>query len=155
MALAVGNLDGNATDDEIVFAPLQDPVDKNSNPARPTLRVLKVTTGGSGTSFQELDSLALSGPGDMAPFGVCGIAIADFGTGSARKVYLVVTTVNGELLVYEWDLATKKIGALRYSKILEGAVGAYNSIVVKDLAPVDGTPELYIATSRGIRKWLF
>ena len=36
---------------------------------------------------------------------------------------------------------------------LDGPVGASNSIVVQDLYPVDGKPEVYVATSRGIIKF--
>lgn len=40
-----------------------------------------------------------------------------------------------------------------FRTVLDGSVGAFNSIVVQDLYPVDGKPEVYVATSRGILKF--
>lgn len=156
LAMAVSDLDADPTTDEVVFSPLHDQVNHVSQPARPTLRVLRVVASGSGHAFAPVASLPLSGPQDIAPSCVCGLAVADFGTGTARKVYIVVTTLNGELLVYAWDPVNAQFGALVHSQIVEGSLGAYNSILIHDLSTTNGAkPELYIAGSRGMRRWDF
>ena len=83
--------------------------------------------------------------------GACRIAIADLDAGYPGKEILV-GTLNGELLVFSQALGVIDSTPI-FRTVLDGSVGAFNSIVVQDLYPVDGKPEVYVATSRGILKF--
>ena len=91
-------------------------------------------------------------------FGACGIAVADLDeTGQQDPTpEILVTTLNGEFVVFgqtggvidrDWKFHT----------IVDGQLGAFNSIVVGDFDPFIHTPpvkpEVYIASSVGIRKF--
>ena len=88
-------------------------------------------------------------------YGVCGLAVVDViaspPTAPAADE-IVVGSLDGHLLVFE-RLPNGGIGALRYQAQVEGAVGAYNSILAHDLDGIGGN-ELYVATSFGLRRWV-
>jgi hypothetical protein len=88
--------------------------------------------------------------GQPKVYGVCGIGVGEIPTGGGDKI--VVGSLDSHLLVYERQ-ADGNFGSLLCQAQVEGAVGAYNSIVIADL---DGTAgnELYVAGSLGLRKWI-
>ncbi|MGE3175540.1 MAG: hypothetical protein AB7O97_23150 [Planctomycetota bacterium] len=109
--------------------------------------------------------LVLDGSSPLAPkvYGVCGLAVGDI-VPAVPGPELVVGALDGHLLVYALDAATGQIVSQPplYQTRVEGAVGAYNSIVIADLvdrtgasevAGTDGTNELYVAGSLGLRRW--
>ncbi|MGE3354463.1 MAG: hypothetical protein AB7O84_22220 [Planctomycetota bacterium] len=72
--------------------------------------------------------------------------------------------LDGHLLVFSLDAVTGEIVSQPplYQTRVEGAVGAYNSIVISDLVDAsgasevpgtDGVNELYVAGSLGLRRW--
>jgi len=107
----------------------------------------------NGTAFSSSQLKILETGGEKA-FGVCGIAVGDLIPTSPGDE-IVVGTLDGKLLVYE-RLANGNFGALLYQTVLEGSVGAYNSMVIADLGP---TPlagnALYVAGSFGLRKFVY
>jgi hypothetical protein len=91
-------------------------------------------------------------------FGVCGIAVGDVDGATANgdpHDELVLTTVNGDLVVY--DLVGNGKVALGASplhwSIHDGSLGVCNSIVIADLDPARAGNEIYVAGSCGIRKF--
>jgi hypothetical protein len=153
MALAVGDLDGNPASDEIVFAPVYSPMPSAGQTVRSYLHVLK----GSGTSLVELPASAVPvgdlSTDDFVGYGACGIAIADV---APHGKLVIVGTLNGEVAVFK----SLPNGALDptpvFRTVVEGAVGAFNSIVVASLVPdTEAKPELYIGGSSGLRRFDF
>ncbi len=67
---------------------------------------------------------------------------------------LVLTTLGGDLVIIDIHKSgnTVSLGALRQWDILDGSLGANNSILIRDLDG-DGKNELYIAGSLGVRKF--
>ena len=60
---------------------------------------------------------------------------APFGTGNTRTVYIVVTTLNGELLVCEWNPVNAQFGGLVHSKNCEGPIGDLSTTKVAKPKP--------------------
>ena len=89
----------------------------------------------NGTAFTSSQLRIVETGGEKA-FGVCGIVVGDLiPTGPRDEI--VVGTLDGKLLVYE-RLANGNCGALLYQTVLEGAVGACNSMVIADLGGSSG-----------------
>jgi hypothetical protein len=88
-------------------------------------------------------------------YGACGIAVADLDFPTNGVAEIIVTTLNGELVVFGHYLGT--LQAPRFAAVVDGQLGAFNSIVVADLDGTIHTPpaklELYMASSTGIRKF--
>ncbi len=108
----------------------------------------------------EIDRMVFDGlEGRPKLWGLAGIAVGDLDSGHRDgdpDDELVVSTLNGDLLVY--DIVTDangrpEIGELLYHDILDGAVGACNSIVITDTDD-DSSNEVYVATSIGLRKFV-
>ncbi|MGE3175750.1 MAG: hypothetical protein AB7O97_24210 [Planctomycetota bacterium] len=96
-------------------------------------------------------------------YGVCGLAVGDL-LPAVPGPELVVGSLDGHLLVYALDAVTGEIVSQPplYQTRVEGALGAYNSIVIADLVDAsgaaevpgtDGINELYVAGSLGLRRW--
>lgn len=133
-------------------------------PARPraygdpngTLRDDEVAAGGvhvvtwtaaGGCSRPVRERTFFPGSGDRGAYGIVGLAVAELLPGSPGDE-LIVTTLSGDLLVLQADtLATV------WRTHLSGAIGFYDSIVVDDLDG-DGRPELYVAGSLGLWRFL-
>ncbi|MGE3172789.1 MAG: hypothetical protein AB7O97_09185 [Planctomycetota bacterium] len=122
------------------------------------------TSFGSSGAFRHPE-LVLDGSSALAPkvYGVCGLAVGDI-LPAVPGPELVVGALDGHLLVFALDPVTGDIVSQPplYQTRVEGAVGAYNSIVIADLVDdsgaseqpgVDGTNELYVAGSLGLRRW--
>ena len=72
-------------------------------------------------------------------------------------VFAIVCTASALALVYTKHESRKlfvELEELLHWEILDGAVGAYNGIVIADLDDVTGN-ELYVATTLGVRKFAF
>jgi hypothetical protein len=97
---------------------------------------------------------------DAAPklFGVCGIAVGDVddgSTGGDAHDELVLTTVNGDLVVFDLALVGGKVGLgpLLHWSVHDGSLGVCNSIVIAGLDGAIEGNEVYVAGSNGIRKF--
>ncbi len=86
--------------------------------------------------------------------GLTGIAVGKLSIPSFPEEQLVLTTLGGDLVIIDIHKSgnTVSLGALRQWDILDGSLGANNSILIRDLDG-DGKNELYIAGSLGIRKF--
>jgi hypothetical protein len=93
-----------------------------------------------------------SSPDHPKAYGVCGIAVGDV-LGPDANEEIVVTTLDGWFLVFA-KLPEGYLGALLYKEKVEGALGAYNSIIIADLDPGAFGNEVYVAGSLGVRKWV-
>ncbi len=149
-ALAVQDLDGDGYH-EVLFAPYWCQVDSQGKPAQARLYVLKH----NGTDFTTLATADLGDPTllpqDFPGYGACGVAVANLdGTGGPE---VLVTTLNGELIVFGWSNGPPPTLTTLHRRIVEGAIGAFNSIVIADLLAGDGKPEVYLAGSSGIRRF--
>ena len=93
---------------------------------------------------------------DLHGFGACGIAVKDLNeTGETNpKPEVLVTTLNGEFVVFAQTGGVLNPSPL-FRDVLDGQLGAFNSIVVGDLDSErnQNRPEVYIATSTGVRKF--
>ncbi|MEZ5965129.1 MAG: hypothetical protein R3F56_14945 [Planctomycetota bacterium] len=148
MAMAVADLTGDGLD-EIVFAPIYNPIDGAGGTVRAHVHVL---TGASGTLADIGTGVALGTPGtDFLGYGACGIAVVDFPLHSIERAILV-TTLNGELVVFGQTNGVINPAPL-FRTIVSGSVGAFDSIVVEDLDPSTPGKEIYIAGSSGIRRF--
>jgi hypothetical protein len=86
------------------------------------------------------------GIGARGGFGVMGMCLADVLPDTGDE--LIVTTIAGDLFVYNtttWSLL--------YRTWVAGALGNYNSIIVKDCEPTIPGPEIYVAGSMGIHRF--
>ena len=96
------------------------------------------------------------GTDDLHGYGACGIAVADLDFPADGVPEILVTTLNGEFVVFGQSNGVLSTPP-RFRTIVEGQLGAFNSIVVADLdgqIHIPGTkPEVYIASSTGIRKF--
>ncbi|MEZ5963781.1 MAG: hypothetical protein R3F56_08040 [Planctomycetota bacterium] len=79
--------------------------------------------------------------------------MADIPNTSITKA-IFVTTLNGELVVFQQTNGIIDPNPL-FRKVVEGSLGAFNSIVIANLDPADSKPEVYIAGSAGIRRFDF
>ncbi len=101
--------------------------------------------------------------GDLCGYGACGLAVADLDGDDTPEV--LVTTENGEFVVLRQSggvFATPNGGMMQptqpmFQTIVDGQLGAFNSIVVGDFDHHIGVPntkpEVYIASTTGIRKF--
>ncbi|MEZ5965126.1 MAG: hypothetical protein R3F56_14930 [Planctomycetota bacterium] len=64
----------------------------------------------------------------------------------------MVTTLNGELVVFRQTNGVMNPAPL-FRTVVNGSLGAFNSIVVEDLDPNRPGKEVYIAGSSGIRRF--
>ncbi len=175
MALALADLDGDGTD-EIVFAPALAPVDaeppdpphqqQHSGWLRSYVHVLKYSTAGGYAHFDRFSTVPIGNPydptnyGDLCGYGACGLAVADLDGDDTPEV--LVTTENGEFVVLRQSggvFATPNGGMTQptqpmFQTIVDGQLGAFNSIVVGDYDSRNlSKPEVYIASSTGIHKF--
>ena len=149
--------DGVSTD--IFFGTLTNHAARGSYPADLTdASVLSGTvawyryseSGGAGTLTQLAFRELLPTATDRGGFGVVGLAVGDLLDNPGEE--LVVTTLAGDLFVF--SLANNTISAQPlYRTWVPGGLGLYNSIQIRDLDPFSTGPELYIASSLGLRKW--
>ncbi len=166
MALAAADLDGDGID-EILFAAATSPIDAHGpnatappnasgNPARSWLHVLRYDAGFLVRhSSVPIGDPFLSGH-DLPGFAACGIAVADLNeTGQPNPTpEVLVTTLNGEFVVFGQAGGATLNPTPLYRAVLDGQLGAFNSIVVRDLDNTNlSKPEVYIASSIGVRKF--
>jgi len=148
MAMAVADLTGDGLD-EIVFAPIYNPIDGAGGTVHAHVHVL---TGASGTLADIGSGVSLGTPGTaFLGYGACGIAVVDFPLHSIEKAILV-TTLNGELVVFGQTNGVINAAPL-FRTVVTGSLGAFNSIVVEHLDPNVPGKEFYLAGSSGIRKF--
>jgi hypothetical protein len=150
MALALADLTGDGLD-EVLFAPIYSPIAHTGGTVRSHLHVL---SGASGT-LAEISSIPVGEPGndDFLGYGACGLAVADIPNPAISKA-IFVTTLNGEIAVF--GQTNGAVNQVLFRKVVEGSVGAFNSIVIDNLAPDAGSkPEVYMAGSYGIRRFDF
>ncbi len=100
-----------------------------------------------------------TGYGDLHGYGACGLAVADLDQDGTPEI--LVTTLNGEFVVLRQSggvFPAPDGGAQQpmFQTIVDGQLGAFNSIVVGDfdhVSRLDTKPEVYIASTTGIRKF--
>ena len=173
MALALADLDGDGYA-EVVCAPAIAPIDAEQVPidmvppgppfrsgwsqsfvhvlkyqAMPERKLVRVSSAPIGDPYRAEH---------LHGFGACGIAVADLDeTGQPDPTpEILVTTLNGEFVVFG-----QSGGVIdrnwRFHTIVDGQLGAFNSIVVGNLDPQIGSvgarPEVYISSTTDIRKF--
>ena len=157
MALEVVDLTGDGYDD-VVFAPVYSPLSGLGGTVRSHIHVLKSNAAGDGLAAVStpvpVGSTASGIPDDLIGYGACGLAVLDLPTSPPISKAIVVTTMNGELVVFTQSNGVINPAPL-YRKVVEGSVGAMNSIVLANLDPADPKPELYLGGSSGIRRFDF
>jgi hypothetical protein len=163
MALAVSdvNVEGNpSTEPLIFFAPLWTHAGSVVG-EYDMVSSLVILRRGTSTTLDVLQKVEFDGKSGGPPklFGVCGLAVGDVDGGTTGgDVYdeLVLTTVNGDLVVYDLVYDTingkVKLGTLLHQSVHDGSLGLCNSILIADLTAPSGHNEVYIAGSSGIRK---
>ncbi len=160
LAMAVADLDGDQLD-EVIFASVYSPID---GVVGGTVRShLHVFTGRNGlleempnTSGVKGTPIGIVGNDDFLGYGACGLAIIDHPLITSIQKGILVTTLNGEIAVFAHTNGAINPTAV-FRKVVEGSVGAFNSIVIEDLDPSQAggfaKPELYVAGSSGIRRF--
>jgi hypothetical protein len=102
----------------------------------------------------ELGSWVFDGQsGKPKLWGIAGIAIGEL-DGTASTPELVLTTVNGDVVVFgmtDTGLLAGN-GTPLWAVIVDGAVGMHNSILIHDFDG-DQKSELYVAGSAGLRRF--
>ncbi len=148
MALAVADLDGNGFD-EVVFAPVYSPIAHTGGKVRSHLRVL---SGNSSGGMTLISTVPIGDPNndDFVGYGACGVAALALPNSTSKSI--LVTTLNGELVVFAQTNGVVDPNPV-FRRVVEGSIGAYNSIVLANLDPVDPKPELYLGGSSGIRRF--
>jgi hypothetical protein len=159
-AMALADLDPTPVGySEIVFASTFSPIDvpvpappgTHSGHMRSHVHVLKYQGG----ALQTISTQPLGDPysttHDFHGYAAAGIEVADLTQDGKPEV--IVATMHGELIVFEQTNGV--LGATPiFRTIVEGSLGAFNSIVVGDFDTVNGSkPEVYIACSMGMRKF--
>jgi hypothetical protein len=161
MALAVADLNSPPDgQDEIIVAPAVSPADAvpppmpytNGGHMRSFVHVLRH----NGTALVRVSTQPIGDPYAthvLHGYGACGIAVADLDFPTDGVPEVIVTTLNGELVVL--GQVNGVLGAPRFQTIVEGQLGAFNSIVVGDFDQVwyGNKPEIYIASTTGVRKF--
>jgi hypothetical protein len=94
------------------------------------------------------------GNADFHGYGTSGIAIIDHPLVPAVNKAILVTTLNGELVVFGQTNGVIHAAPI-YRGVFEGSLGGFGSIVIADLDASHAKPELYIAGSSGIRRFDF
>lgn len=172
MALALADLDDPPDGvKEIVCAPALAPIDAEAPPGglrsgwmRSYVHVLKYAASPY-PHFDRFSTVPIGNPydpanyGDLHGYGACGLAVADLDQDGTPEI--LATTLNGEFVVLRQSggVFPPPDGGVQqpmFQTIVEGQLGAFNSIVVGDLDPginSPGKPEVYIASSTGIRKF--
>jgi hypothetical protein len=147
VALEAADLDGDGRE-EILFAPLYPNLGSNMAPPLGRLFLLRFDRNPDRLTLLSTTSLAVGG--DILGYGVCGITVAELDPQTAGPE-VVVTTLNGELIVFD-----QSAGALtlthRFSTVVDGSLGAFNSIHVADLDG-NGKAEVYLPSSSGLMKF--
>jgi hypothetical protein len=147
VALETADLNGDGVE-EILFAPLYPNLGPNMAPPQGRLFLLRFEKNPDRLTLLATFSLAVGG--DILGYGVCGIAAAELDPQTAG-LEVIVTTLNGEFIVFD-----QSGGALtlthRFSTIVDGSLGAFNSIHVADLDG-NGKAEVYLPSSSGIMKF--
>ncbi len=108
----------------------------------------RVGTGFADSLFDEVAFAPVYCP--IAHTGACGIAALVLPNSTSRSI--LVTTLNGELVVFAQTNGVVDPNPV-FRRVVEGSIGAYNSIVLANLDPVDAKPELYLGGSSGIRRF--
>jgi hypothetical protein len=107
-----------------------------------------------GQALTELGSWVFDGQsGKPKLWGIAGIAIGEL-DGTASTPELVLTTVNGDVVVFgmtDTGLLAGN-GTPLWAVIVDGAVGMHNSILIHDFDG-DQKSELYVAGSAGLRRF--
>ena len=156
-AMALADLTGDGFDD-VVFAPAYNArvaggTATSSAALRSRLYVLTHDTAQNRLAVVHQVQLEESAT-DVAGTFACGIAVAALDPSAPATKHIIVTTMNGELLIFPWNQSAQQIGSRVWSGIVEGAIGGYNSIVVGDLSPANGTKqEIYVAGTMGVRRF--
>jgi hypothetical protein len=144
-----------------MFAPVVGPVDSVLPPPPSTqagwiqafVHVLQVNA--NGTALQRISTQPIGDPysGHLHGYGAAGIAVAEL-YDAATGPEVIVTTLNGELVVFSQTNGVLNAAPL-FRTILDTSLGAFNSIVVGDFDQVwfGNKPEIYIASSTGVRKF--
>jgi hypothetical protein len=124
-----------------------------------SLHVMRL--GGSGSppdhDLLEDPAIILDGTqGHPKLFGLCGIAVGDlFEDQDGVDAELVLTTLAGDLVIYDLDpVGTDGVAVVTpplHHEICDGALGAYNSILIDDTEP---DRVLWVAGSMGMRKFV-
>jgi hypothetical protein len=161
MAMAVKDLNGDGYD-EILFAPVVGPVDSVLPPSPPNtprggwiqafVHVLQVNA--NGTALQRISTQPIGDPyaGDLHGYGAAGIAVAELYDATTGPE-VIVTTLNGEIVVFSQTNGVLNAAPL-FRTILDTSLGAFNSIVVDNFDTRNlEKPEIYIASSTGVRKF--
>jgi hypothetical protein len=113
-----------------------------------------VLTGDSQGGLTQISSVPVGDPNneDFIGYGACGIAVLDLPGTPAITKGILVTTLNGELVVFAQTNGAIDSNPV-FRKVVEGSIGAYNSIVLANLDPTHSKPELYLGGSSGIRRF--
>ena len=151
--MATADVDSDGYD-EIVFCPCYSPIDKDGRDMQADLHVLKFVNT-TPPQLTEVSTSPLGSRGtDYMGYGACGIAIADV-VGNDGVPEIIVTTLAGEVFVFSQSNGV--ITQTLHQRILDGGVGAFSSIFVANLDPTGGNtkPQLYLATTAGIRRFDF
>ncbi len=157
-ALAVHDLDGayepGDAEEEILFATFYDSIDHTGNPARASLHVLDYVPGQ--TTLQHLGEANIGGTAllpDFPGYGACAIAVADLDQDPDGLEILVCTHI-GELSVFRWDVVQRQLASPDpvFRMVLDGSIGAFQSILIENLDQSHPAPEVYIAGTTGVQR---
>jgi hypothetical protein len=147
VALETADLDGDQRE-EILFAPLYPNLGPNMAPPQGRLFLLRFERNPDRLTLLATISLAVGG--DILGYGVCGIAAAELDP-QVAGFEVIVTTLNGELIVFDQSAGPLTL-THRFSTVVDGSLGAFNSIHVADL-DANGKAEVYLPSSSGIMKF--
>ncbi|MCP4968115.1 MAG: hypothetical protein GY926_23130 [bacterium] len=123
------------------------------DPMHGSLHVYKRDSSSS-SGLLEVQGLRMDGQsGRPFLYGFCGLAIGDVNGDSEDE--LVASTFNGDLVVFDLSLSSGnlQIGGVLFWTVLDGSIGVANSIVIADLDTATSGNEIYVAGSRGMRKF--
>ena len=149
-ALSLFDLDGDGVQ-EILVAPAYEPMLSTGVAATSTLSVLRYSA-----STSSLQVIAQAPLGELTT-DISGKAArrvtAMTGSGAGAPKRIVVTTLGGELIAFEWNAAASSL-TRKWSGFVEGGLGAFHSLHLGNLTGAS-TDELYLASTMGIKKFHF
>lgn len=151
MALATADLTGDGYD-EVLFAPLYNPIPRAGGTVRSYLHVL--TSNPAGTGLVELSTIPVGeiGPSAFLGYGTAAIAVEEIlvgGNGPQKVIF--VATLNGELAVFAHNQGLLDPSAL-FRTIVDGGLGNFGALLVRDVDG-DGAKEVYVGGSGGLRRF--